>query len=219
MHKTRLLHQSLWRAALAVAAVGLVACSSSQPANTTEAKTDTEAAKKAAGPPEPVTGKAAFYEMYTPAHMWAADILPLSLKSGEVGGVKNKDGKAGLWTAVFASPSQHSARTYVYSVADQLPTISKGVTAQDLESWSGPTASVMAFQTSDFTVDSDAAYKTVADKAGDWLKKPDNADKPVSMSLGAASRFPAPVWYVLIGTTKDGYQALVNAATGNLISK
>ena len=214
-----LLLQNLLRAAVVVAAVGLVACSSSEPAKTTEAAKTDEAAKKPAGPPEPVTGKTAFYEMYTPAHQWSADILPLSLKSGDVQGVKNADGKAGLWTAVFASPSLHSARTYTYSVVEQLPSIQKGVKAEGTEAWSGPTANVMTFMTSDFTVDSDAAFKTFSDKAGDWIKKPDNAAKPVTMSLGAASRFTAPVWYILMGNTKDGFQALINASTGNVITK
>src|SRR5579863_9148992 len=185
----------LMKAALAVAVVGLAACSS-EPAKTTEAKTDTEAAKKApAGPPEPVLAKTAFYEMYTPAHAWAADLVPISLKSGEVAGVKNAAGKAGVWIAVFGSPSQRMARTYTYSVADELPTYAKGVKAEAPEAWAGPTTTAMTFQTSDFTIDSDAAYKAVATKAADWMKDPENAAKPVSMALGAASRFPAPVWY------------------------
>src|SRR5580658_6386750 len=164
----------LMKAAVVFAVLGLTACSS-EPVKTTEVKTDTDAAKKApAGPPEPVTGKTAFYEMYTPAHAWAADLVPISLKSGEVAGVKNADGKAGTWTAIFGSPSLHSARTYVYSVADELPTIIKGVKAEGTEAWAGPTRAVMTFQTSDFTVDSDAAYKTAAMKAGDWLKEPKN---------------------------------------------
>ena len=73
----------LLKAAFVVAALGLAACSS-EPATTTEAKTDTEAAKKApAGPPEPVLAKTAFYEMYTPAHAWAADLVPISLKAAK----------------------------------------------------------------------------------------------------------------------------------------
>jgi hypothetical protein len=218
MTKNFLLHPNLLRAALAVAALGLVACSS-EPARTTEVKTDTEAAKKPAGPAEPVTGKTAFYEMYTPARKWATDIVPISLKSGEVAGVKNAEGKAGMWTAIFASPSQHMARTYVYSVAEQLPTIFKGVKAEGAENWAGPTRDVMTFETSDFTVDSDAAYKTAAAKAGEFLNKPENAAKPVSLSLGAAQRFPAPVWYILMGSTSNGFAALVNASTGNIIAK
>jgi hypothetical protein len=209
----------LTKAALVVAVLGLAACSS-EPAKTTEAKTDTDTAKKApAGPPEPVLAKTAFYEMYTPAHAWAADMMPISLKSGEVAGVKNSDGKAGVWIAVFGSPSQRMARTYTYSVADELPTYSKGVRAESPEAWAGPTTAVETFQTSDFTIDSDAAYKTAAGKAADWLKEPENATKPVSMTLGAAARFPAPVWYVLFGNSKSGFVALVSATTGSVIAK
>ncbi|HEY3826363.1 MAG TPA: hypothetical protein VGL82_17480 [Bryobacteraceae bacterium] len=214
------MHKNLiFQAVAAVALLSLTACSS-EPAKTTEAKTDTDTTKKApAGPPEPVLAKTAFYEMYTPAHAWAADILPLSLKSGEVEGVKNSEGKAGVWTAVFGSVSMHMARTYTYSVADQLPNIAKGVKAESPEAWAGPTTAVETFQTSDFTTDSDAAYKAAAAKAGDWLKDPANAGKPVSMELGAASRFPAPVWYVLFGTSKLGFVAYVSATTGNVIAK
>jgi hypothetical protein len=210
--------KNLLKATVAVVVLGLTACSS-EPAKTAEVKTDTEAAKKPAGPAEPVTGKTAFYEMYTPARSWATDIVPISLRSGEVAGVKNADGKAGTWTAVFGSSSLHSARTYMYSVAEALPSIAKGVKAEGTESWAGPTTAVMTFQTSDFTVDSDAVYKTVAAKAADWLKNPANASKPVSMSLGAAQRYPAPVWYVLLGTSTDGFASLVNASTGNIIAK
>jgi hypothetical protein len=35
--------------------------------------------------------------------------------------------------------------------------------------------------------------------------------------LGNASRFAAPVWYVMWGTSKDGYAALVNARTGAIV--
>jgi hypothetical protein len=206
------------KAALSVAVLGLAACSS-EPAKTTEVKTDDTAKKAAAGPPEPVLAKTAFYEMYTPAHTWAGDLQPISLKSGEVAGVKNSEGKAGLWTAVFGSPAQRMSRTYTYAVAEQSPNIFKGVKADGPEPWAGPTTSALTFQTGDFTIDSDAAYKAAATKAGDWLKDPEHAAKSVSLSLGAATRFPAPVWYILFGDSKNGFVALVNATTGNIIAK
>src|SRR5580658_4821562 len=208
----------LWTAALVDAAICLTACSS-EPAKTTTTDADTAAKQAPAGPPEAIAAKAAFWQMYTPAHAWAADLVPISLKSGEVTGVKNADGKAGVWTAVFGSASQRAARTYVYSVADQLPDITKGVKANLAESWRGPTAAVMPFQTSDFTIDSEAAYKAAAAKAADWLKEKDNAQKPVSLSLGAASRFPAPVWVILFGSSKGGFLTVVNASTGEMMTK
>ncbi len=212
---------SLLNAAVVVAAMGLTACSSG-PAKTTETSTDAGTAPKTVpeGPPQPIAAKAAFYKMYTPAHAWAADLVPISLKSSDVAGVKNADGKAGVWTAVFASPSQRTERTYVYAVADQLPDISKGVKAESAEAWAGPTSAVMTFQTTDFNVDSDAAYQTAAAKAADWLKAKDNAEKPVSISLGATSRFPAPaVWVIFFGSAKSGYVTVVDASSGKVIAK
>lgn len=200
----------------AAAAMALAACSS-EPAKTTEVKTDE--VKKPAGPPEPILAQDAFYKMYTPAHAWAADMEPITLKSGEITGIKNMDGKAGMWTAVFGSPSLRAARTYVYAVADDLPTVSKGIQTGETVPWNGPTTAVETFQTSDFKIDSDAAYKTAADKAAAWLKEKDNAQKPVSFSLGASSRFPAPVWYIVFGSTKEGFAVVVNASDGSIIVK
>lgn len=205
-------------AAVAIALLGLTACSS-EPAKTTETKsaTDDTAKKAPAGPPEPVLAKEAFYEMYTPAHSWAPDLLPLTLASGEVAGVKNADGKAGVWTAVFVSQSLRQSRTYTYSVADQLPTYSKGVKAEDPIPWTGPSAAAVPFQTSDFMIDSDAAYKTAVDKAGTWVK--DHPDKTLTMALGYATRFPSPVWYYLWGTSKDGFAAYISATSGSVITR
>ena len=209
MKKTLLLSAAI------AALIGLAACSS-QPAATTEAKTDTKAAeKKPEGPPEPVTAKTAFYAMYTPARAWAPDLLALSLVSGEVQGVKNADGKFGYWTAVFASPSLHQARTYTYAVAEQLPNIYKGVKAEGTENWAGPTQAQMTFQNSDFTIDSDAAYKIAADKAGNFLKE--HPDKKPAFTLGAASRFASPVWYIIWGDKSSGYAVYLSASTGTIM--
>ncbi len=202
----------------ATAALVLTSCSS-EPAKTTEVKTDDTAKKAPAGPPEPVLAKDAFYEMYTPAHKWAPDMLPLSLTSGEISGIKNSEGKAALWTAVFGSASLMQARQYTYAVADQLPTIIKGVKAEEPVPWRGPTTAAQTFQTSDFMIDSDAAWKTAAMKAAEWLKDPANAAKPWSMVLGSAARFPSPVWYIVFGTEKSGYQAYISATTGSVITK
>lgn len=210
---TNLLLSAAWSTAL-IGLIGLSACS--QPAAETP-KTDSATMEKKApaGPPEPVSAKTAFYAMYTPARAWAPDLLALSLVSGDVSGVKNADGKFGLWTAVFASPSLHAARTYTYAVADQLPTIQKGVKAEGTEAWAGPTRAVMTFQNSDFTIDSDAAYKIAAEKAGSWLTE--HPDKPPVFTLGAASRFPSPVWYIIWGDAKSGYAVYLSAASGSIM--
>jgi hypothetical protein len=79
-------------------------------------------------------------------------------------------------------------------------------------SWGGATTTSKPFTSSEFAVDSDAAYKTAFGKAEGWLKKHPNMQ--ATFRLGNASRFAAPVWYIVWGTTKNGYWALVNATTG-----
>ncbi len=210
--------RKLLNAAFAVSAIALAGCSS-QP--TTSAKSDAgDVSKQApAGPPEAVPAKTAFWAAYKPARQWAADILCIGVKSGEVAGVKNADGKAGVWTIVFASPSKQQFRTFTYAVADQAPSIFKGISGTSGEPWAGPTREVMPFETSAFATDSDAAFKTASGKAESWLKDKDHATKPYTMNLGANSRWTSPVWAIQWGTAKDGYLALVNATTGEIVSK
>ena len=91
--------RTLLKSLIAVtAAIALTACSS-QPTKTSAEPPDASAAAKQApaGPPQPVPAKTAFWVMYKPAFAWSSDMLPIGLKSGEVAGVKNSDGKAGVW--------------------------------------------------------------------------------------------------------------------------
>ena len=195
-----------------VATLVLSACSE---APTTAAKVETEAKKEPAKAPEAVTAQRAFYEMYKPARAWATDLLALSVISGEVPNIKNEDGKAGMWTAIFVSPSRKEARRFTYAVVASGADIRKGVNVSNALLWGGATPTSKPFSNSEFAVDSDAAYKSAFENAAGWLKKHPN-QKP-TFRLGNASRFAAPVWYVMWGTSKNGYAALVNATTGAIV--
>ncbi len=196
-----------------VAMVGLSGCSN---APKTAAKVETGTKKEpAAPPPEAVSAQRAFYEAFKPARTWATDLLALSVTSGEVPGIKNEDGKAGLWTIIFVSPSRKEARSFTYAAADSGTEIHRGVSVSDALYWGGATPTSKPFSNSEFAVDSDAAYKVAVQKAAGWLKTHPN--QKVTFRLGNASRFAAPVWYVMWGTTKNGYAALVNATTGTIV--
>jgi hypothetical protein len=200
----------LLSATVIVATLALSACSEApQPA----AKVETEAKKEPAKAPEAVPAQLAFYETYKPARTWATDLLALSVASGEVPNIKNEGGKAGLWTTVFVSPSRKEARSFTYAVADN-GDIRKGVNVSNALPWSGATPTSKPFSNSEFVVDSDAAYKAALEKAEGWLKTHPN--EKATFRLGNASRFAAPVWYIMWGSTKNGYAALVNATTGAL---
>uniref|UniRef100_Q01TJ3 Lipoprotein n=1 Tax=Solibacter usitatus (strain Ellin6076) TaxID=234267 RepID=Q01TJ3_SOLUE len=205
-------NQVLLTATVITATLVLSACSEGPK---TIAKVETEAKKEPAKVPEAITAQRAFDETYKPARAWATDLLALSVTSGEVPDIKNEDGKAGLWTVIFVSPSRKEARSFTYAVVDSGEDIQKGVNVSNALRWDGATPTSKPFSNSEFAVDSDAAYKAALEKAAGWLKKHPN--QKATFRLGNASRFAAPVWYVMWGTTKNGYAALVNATTGAIV--
>jgi len=192
--------------AVSIAAIlALAACSE---APQTTATPETQVQKEPPKPTGPVDAQTAFYEMYKPARTWAPDLLPLTLGSGDAPGIKQEDGKFGKWTAVFVSPSRREARTFTY-------TVGQGVAAGEEESWSGATPNSRPFQLIEFTVNSDAAYQTALKQAQSWVKS--HPGKEPAFSLFNASRYPAPVWYILWGTKSNGYGVIVNAMTGAVV--
>jgi hypothetical protein len=196
---------------LVVPVLTLTGCSGpTTPAEKSAEKTET------AAPPVPVTAKTAFYQMYKSAHAWAPDILPLTIEAKTINGVKNEEGKAAVWVATFGSSSRRQFTTFTYSVAAEPPDIRKGVTAATALPWAGPTHETMPFQTSDFAIDSDEAYKTAAAKAEAWLAKHPGKEL-TELKMGEARRFPGPVWYFLWGDKKDGFFAFVSASTGKAL--
>ncbi len=113
----------------------------------------------------------------------------------------------------FGSPSKKQYATFTYAVEAQPPDIRKGVTASTVVAWGGPTNEALPFQSSEFNIDSDDAYKTAMEKAGPWVK--DHPDiQLTTLSVGAASRVPGPVWSVVWGDKKQGFFQLVSATTG-----
>lgn len=206
------MRSNLWKASVLFVTLVLTACEAPKPSG--EAKTEAAAT---AAPSGPVSGKTAFWEMYKSAHSWAADLEPLQLESKGVPGVKNEAGKAGMWSATFGSPSRREARVFTYSVISSPPDIFKGVTVGSPMTWTGPTPQALSFATSDFAVDSEAAYTAASAQAAVWEKS--HPGKEVSLTLGNAERFKGPVWYVLWGDKKSGYAVFVDAKTGTIVKR
>ena len=200
------------RTAVAIAVLALAACS---PATKTTSEETESAKKEAAGPPEPVTAKTAYWEMYRVARTWATDLVPLKVVSKELPGFKNDAGKAAMWEATIASPTKHEYRIFTYSIAAKPPDIYKGPVVGGPMPWGGPTREVMPFRFTEVAVDSDAAYKTAMSQAGPWVQK--HPDKTAMLQLWNPYRFQIPMWYILWGDTKSGYAVYVNAKTGTAL--
>ena len=207
------MHKNYAKSAVALTFLMLAACSPSPKPAATETTTESQT-KEASGPPQPVSGKTAYWEMYKSARAWATDLQPLRLESKEIPGIKNEDGKAAMWTAILGSPSKKEYCTFTYAIVAHSPDIYKGVTIGRTLPWSGPTRDAMPFKTSD-AIDSDAAFQAASKDAAAWLKK--HPETQASLTLENAFRFPAPVWFVLWGNNKSGYAAYVNASSGTVM--
>jgi hypothetical protein len=177
-----------------------------------------EAKKEPPKPPEPVTGRYAFHQMYAAARSWSVDLEPLQVMSIPLKEVEAKDGKYPAWRCIFVSPSKQSAKTYTYSVVNADGGINKGVYGTNEERWSG------AGQTSPFPlqalkIDSDAALQTALTKGkGDEYAKK-NPDKPVVFTLEKVKRFGNPAWRVIWGASvsSSNFSVFVDASTGEYL--
>lgn len=196
------------------AALLLAGCSSSSSSSTPQPA----ASAQPPAIPEIITAKTAFWEMYKTAHAWASDAEPIRVTMKEVPGYKNQDGKAGMWEAVFGSPSLGSYRTFTYAIADAPPSVSKGVAAGLALPWGGATRDAMPIDTSLFQIDSDAAYTAAAGDATAWLKA-NPGKQPTDFEIGDTYKFQVPVWYVMWGTKSSGYAAIVDASSGKVLKK
>ena len=121
--------------AMTIAAMIAISACSSGPQTTSKGAGD--ATQEPPKPAAAVTARSAYFQMYKPAREWAPDLLALTLKSGEVPNVNNEEGRAGVWTAVFVSPSRKEARTFSFAVADSGSDIHKGLNVSDKQIWGG----------------------------------------------------------------------------------
>jgi len=187
----------------------LTACSS----DTTKsaASEDKSAAEAKAAPVAPVSGKTAYWEMYTKARDWAKDLMPLSLEAKEIPGFTNDGGKAAMWNATFVSPSQKEARVFTYAIAAYPPDIYKGVTIGKPLPWNG-SRDVMPFSMAQVQVDSDVAFAAATADASSFLKQ--HPEKNPTVTLKELARYQIPTWIVFWGNDKLGYRSFVGGMDG-----
>ncbi len=200
----------------AVAVLLLAGCSRTSSAPTAAANPAGGPSAQTVAAPQVVPAKEAFWPMYKEAHSWAGDAEVMRVTAKVLPGFRNEAGKAGMWEAVFASPSLHKYRIYTYSIATAPPDVYKGVVAGLEMAWGGPTRDAMPVDLSSFNVDSDAAYSAGAAQAADWLKK--NPGKEIAaVEIGDTYKFQDPVWYLMWGTKQSGYATFVDASSGKVL--
>ncbi len=180
----------------------------------------TVAKKEAEKPLEPATGQSALYKMYQVARTWASDVQVLKLNSIALSEVPDVPrGKAAAWQAVFTSANRNQLRSYTYSIVESTGNLHKGVFAGLEEGYSGPHGVNKPFLIIAVKTDTDAAYKTALEQAGDYDKK--NPGKPISILLEMNNKFPDPVWRIIWGESVGtaAFSVFVDASTGQFQEK
>jgi hypothetical protein len=169
-------------------------------------------------PPEALTGRQAFQQMYPQARGWAPDAEPLEIRSVNLAQVKAGKGKSGGWQVVFVSASRGKAKTYTYSAVEADGNLHQGVFGGSEEDYT-PRGDSSPFTIAAIKVDSDEAYNTAAEKSADYIQK--NPDKPVMFLMELSRRFPDVTWRVVWGDTvgTSDYSVFVDGTTGAYLEK
>jgi hypothetical protein len=181
-------------------------------------ESDSDNSKPEHKAPEFITGRAAFQKLYISARGWAPDALPFLLQSQVTSDCKGQGGKVGVWSANFASPAQHSAKSFVWSGTDVQDAPSRGVTPGPEDSYNPSNSSTQVFDIAFIKVDSDAALETAQKHGGEKLlaKSPDT---PMFYVLEWSRPSNVLIWHVIYGASRDDakLRVAVNATTGEFI--
>jgi len=174
--------------------------------------------KQAEKPPEAVTGRYAFYQVYGTARLWAPDVQGLRVASIPLNEVKGAPGESGAWEVTFVSPSKGRMRAFTYSVVEAGGNLHKGVFAGFEESFN-PSAQAKPWPIVALKTDSDAAYQAAAKKSEDAIKKLQGS--PMFYLLEQTSRFPDLAWRIVWGESVSAskYSVFVDASTGEFLDK
>jgi hypothetical protein len=168
--------------------------------------------------PEFATGRTAFQKLYIGARGWARDAQPYRLQSQVTSDSAGKDGKADIWQAFFASPSQRSAKPYTWSGTDLTDAPARGVDQGSEDSYSPTNASTQVFDMQFLKVDSDKAFEEAQKHGGDKLLEK-SPDTPVFYILDWSPTTNELIWHVIYGTNRDTakLKVSVNATSGDFI--
>jgi len=175
--------------------------------------------KEAEKPPEPVTGLKAFFQMYSSARTWAADLTPLSCTSLSLKEVPAADGKYPVWNCTFISETRKQSKTYTYAVVNADGGINKGIYGRNEESYSGPRGNNSPFPMQALKKDTDEAYKTALAHKDAVAYVAKNPDKPVFFLLEKTKELQNPAWRVVWGTSvsMSNFSIYIDASTGDYI--
>ena len=137
--------------AVLVVGVGVLTGCSSQPSGPAE--------KPQPKPPEFLSGRSAFQQLYVAAHGWKHDAQPFRLESQATPDSNGQDGKSAVWRASFASAAGHTLKPYVWSGTSSPDAPDRGVSPGSENNYNPENASTLVFDIAYLKIDSDDALK------------------------------------------------------------
>jgi|SRR5215469_490783 len=177
-----------------------------------------EPAKPEVKGPELLTARSGFQKTYVAARGWSQDSRPYRLESVVTSDANGRDGKWAAWRASFASPTQRSAKTFVWSgsAADGAP--SRGVSFGVEDSYSPTNASTQVWDVQFLKIDSDQALATAQKHGGDKVLEK-TPDTQVTYVCDWNHNSNQLIWHVIFGPNRENSKLTVSvdASSGEFI--
>jgi len=202
---------SMGIAAILILLALLTACSSDSNKPAEEAKPEVKG-------PELLTARSGFQKLYVAARGWNQDARPYRIDSLVTSDGNGHDGKWAEWRGGFASATQRSAKTYLWSGSAAAGAPSRGINPGIEDSYSPTNASMQTWDIQFLKIDSDQAVATAMKHGGDKVleKAPDT---PVTYVCDWNHNTNQLIWHVIFGASREGSKLTVSvdASTGEFI--
>jgi len=169
---------------------------------------------------ESVTGRVALQKMIAPAHLWAADTKPVSMKSNAGKDNLGRDGKSAFWQAVFVSASKQQSQNFSWSGLAGQDAPPKGVDHGVPDSYNPSNRTMQPFDLNFLKADSDKAFEVAQEHGGKQLLAK-NPNQQVFYILDWSGSENLLRWHVIYGASVNNAQltVIVNAATGEFLHR
>ena len=169
--------------------------------------------------PEYETGRLAFQKLYVSARAFAADVQPYRLQSLYTADAPVDQGKAGIWSAQFASPSRRSIKSYTWSGVSGENMPERGVSHGTEDTYNPSNSSTHVFDMQFLKIDSDKAFAEAQKHGGEALMKKD-PKQPVVFVLDWSQKNRL-VWHVIYGDSRNNAKLAIaiDASSGAFIEK
>jgi hypothetical protein len=170
-----------------------------------------------AAPPadEYLTGRSAYQKLFVASRSFAPDVKPYRIESRYTPGAPVQEGKAGVWTAQFASATRSGIKAYTWSGVNAQDAPERGITPGTEDTYNPNNTSTQVFDNAFLKVDSDKAFQVAQEHGGTKLMK-DDPKQPVRFVLNFDTKAHQLAWHVIYGNSTDDakLRVAVDATSG-----